>query len=210
VAFRREGAWGNEATGLNLNTTLDYHAAWADPSGGIWAVGGNIVGDPRTDGILAYFGTGEVGSEVIVPDEPVGPADPTVEFGFTDADTLSFVPVLEGETMPLFSSGQGGSHIFVTLRVTGFPVAPQGITEILIDEKITREFDQFVLHDFEQVVSFTPSPDGPLEVQSRFVFLDSIPREVDGQSVFVEFTLTSTMDDSVSVNVSRSIIVDRP
>ncbi len=67
VTLRRSGVWGNEVTGLNLNPTLDFHAAWIDPQGGFWAVGGNIVGEPRTDGVLAYFGEQTVGTGLVNP-----------------------------------------------------------------------------------------------------------------------------------------------
>lgn len=64
VTLRSEGAWADEDTGLNLDLILDYHAAWVDPDGGIWAVGGNIVGEPRTEGILAYYGERSITSEI--------------------------------------------------------------------------------------------------------------------------------------------------
>ena len=65
VAFRSEAGWENHNSGLNLDPILDYHAAWGDPDGGIWAVGGNIVGPPGSDGILVYYGTQEVGTELV-------------------------------------------------------------------------------------------------------------------------------------------------
>jgi hypothetical protein len=65
IAFRRSDGWGSEDTGLNLDVILDYHAAWIDPDGGIWAVGGNIAGEPRTEGVLSYFGAADIGTEVL-------------------------------------------------------------------------------------------------------------------------------------------------
>ncbi len=56
VAFRRANGWEAADTGLDLDSLLDYHAVWIDPDGGIWAVGGNIAGEPRTGGIVSYFG----------------------------------------------------------------------------------------------------------------------------------------------------------
>jgi len=64
VARRSSGNWANEDTGLNLDLILDYHAAWIDPEGGIWAVGGDIRGEPRTNGILSYFGERDITSEI--------------------------------------------------------------------------------------------------------------------------------------------------
>lgn len=65
VSFRGASGWRSENTGLNLDFAIDYHAAWIDPEGGVWAVGGNIVGEPQTDGVITYFGTRDVGTELI-------------------------------------------------------------------------------------------------------------------------------------------------
>lgn len=65
IAFRGDSGWASDETGLNLDLALDYHAAWIDPQGGIWAVGGNIRGEPRTDGVLAHFGTDTIKSTVL-------------------------------------------------------------------------------------------------------------------------------------------------
>ncbi len=65
IAYRRSGAWENEDTGLNLDVILDYHAAWIDPDGGVWAVGGNIAGEPRSEGLLSYFGAADIATEVV-------------------------------------------------------------------------------------------------------------------------------------------------
>lgn len=67
VAFRDAGGWASEETGLNLDLVIDYHAAWIDPDGGVWAVGGNIIGEPQTDGVVAYFGTASIGSTISNP-----------------------------------------------------------------------------------------------------------------------------------------------
>lgn len=64
VAFRSPSGWAGEETGLNLDLVLDYHAAWVDPDGGIWAVGGNIIGDPQTDGLVAYYGTEDIATTI--------------------------------------------------------------------------------------------------------------------------------------------------
>jgi len=65
VAFRGATGWEIQNTGLNLDLLLDYHAAWIDPAGGIWAVGGNIAGEPRTSGVVSYYGTGMIGTTLI-------------------------------------------------------------------------------------------------------------------------------------------------
>lgn len=62
VALRTDSGWQPENTGLDLNVLWDYHAAWIDGSGDIWAVGGNIAGTPRTDGFVVYYGARAISS----------------------------------------------------------------------------------------------------------------------------------------------------
>ncbi len=212
VAFRRAGQWANENTGLNLDVILDYHAAWADSEGGIWAVGGNIVGEPRTDGVLAYFGTRDVATE-LVDDTTDGdnancPPMLAAELGFTDDETLAYTRIEDGGVMPLFTGGQGGSHIFATLRATGFPTEADGTAQIRIRQRVTLESDGRVLNEFSQIVPFQPAPDGSVEVRSRFVFLDAFPRDIDGETILVDFTLTSAVDETVTAQILQTLLVD--
>jgi hypothetical protein len=65
VAFRTGAGWEIRDTGLNLDLLLDYHTVWVDPLGGVWAVGGNIAGEPQTAGIVSHFGTQTIGSIVV-------------------------------------------------------------------------------------------------------------------------------------------------
>ena len=49
-----------EAVGSILDQTLtnrNFHAAWVDPDGGLWGVGGYFETPPQTDGFLTYYGT---------------------------------------------------------------------------------------------------------------------------------------------------------
>jgi hypothetical protein len=39
---------------------LNFHAAWIDPDGGLWGVGGKFDSPPQTDGFLIYYGTEEI------------------------------------------------------------------------------------------------------------------------------------------------------
>jgi hypothetical protein len=52
-AERRSGKW-LEAVGPDTSETL--HAVWADPTGGLWVVGGALDVRPRIHGIIAYRG----------------------------------------------------------------------------------------------------------------------------------------------------------
>jgi hypothetical protein len=51
---RAGGAWAEEDTGLQAFKTL--HAVWIDPAGGVWAVGGEVLSFPLTDGVLLHKG----------------------------------------------------------------------------------------------------------------------------------------------------------
>lgn len=65
VARRGASGWAGEDTGLDLDLILDFHATWVDPTGGIWAVGGNIIGEPRTLGMVVRYGTGDIGTQLV-------------------------------------------------------------------------------------------------------------------------------------------------
>ena len=54
VLRRRGGVWDFEDTGTII--PLDLHGVWMDPDGGVWTVGGNIVSEPLTDGIVVHRG----------------------------------------------------------------------------------------------------------------------------------------------------------
>lgn len=68
LAFRGSGGWQYQ----RLNTTLDFHGAWIDPDGGVWAVGGNLTTE-LNQGILAYGGNDTI-SNSILPDSAASSA----------------------------------------------------------------------------------------------------------------------------------------
>jgi hypothetical protein len=59
IAVRTSSGW--ELRDSGLDTILDFHAAWVDAEGGIWAVGGDLSID-LNQGMLAYGGPASVGS----------------------------------------------------------------------------------------------------------------------------------------------------
>ena len=61
------GRGSSVGTGLSEQTTRDFHATWVDPTGGIWAVGGNVVSDPLDQGILAHYGASNLSTSVVNP-----------------------------------------------------------------------------------------------------------------------------------------------
>lgn len=54
VLERSESGWVRVATGLAGSE--DLHAVWADPSGGVWAVGGDVLSLPMSAGMLIHRG----------------------------------------------------------------------------------------------------------------------------------------------------------
>ncbi len=55
VLRRTAEGWSKVSTGLTRSEHL--HAVWADPEGGVWAVGGDILSLPLSRGLLLHFGT---------------------------------------------------------------------------------------------------------------------------------------------------------
>jgi hypothetical protein len=58
ILERIDGAWTMLEDVPRLSQ--DYHAVYADPDGGVWAVGGDIVAPPYRRGVLTYFGEAAV------------------------------------------------------------------------------------------------------------------------------------------------------
>jgi hypothetical protein len=58
---RENGAWRAEDAGLGLAQNL--HGAWIDDKGELWAVGGQTLSPPLTDGVLIHWGLSEVSPE---------------------------------------------------------------------------------------------------------------------------------------------------
>jgi len=52
VLRRRNGVWTRVDTGLNIREA--FHSVWVDPSGGIWAVGGQVLAAPLVDGVMIH------------------------------------------------------------------------------------------------------------------------------------------------------------
>jgi hypothetical protein len=58
IMQRVDDAWELREDAPRLSQ--DYHAVYADPDGGVWAVGGDIVAPPYRRGVLTYLGDAEV------------------------------------------------------------------------------------------------------------------------------------------------------
>ncbi len=68
----RGGDWQRVSTGVDL-TAESLHAAWVDPDGGVWAVGGNVLGPGLDGGVVLRGGPAVPALDVPGPD-PDAPA----------------------------------------------------------------------------------------------------------------------------------------
>jgi hypothetical protein len=150
------------------------------------------------------------------PMDPGGePNDPvvvqptaTVEIGYTDQKTGAYATIGDGAVMPLFTMFQGGSHIFVTFRATGFPTAGDGTTPITLRQRIVEtDTGEVLAAEITQNVRLQPLGDGRAELPSRFIFLDGLPDVLDGEMISLSFTLTSALNASYQVEVAQTMVV---
>jgi len=57
IAQRGPSGWSEEDTGLPPDAgNRSLHSVWVDPSGGVWAVGGQVVIEPLVDGLMLHKG----------------------------------------------------------------------------------------------------------------------------------------------------------
>jgi len=135
------------------------------------------------------------------------PTAATAEIGYTDEAGLNYAVVGNGEVMPLFTSGQGGSHMFAVLRASGFPVDENGNAEINVDQIITLDPGGRILHDFSSQVTFSSLEVGQLTTLERIVVFEASPDDVNGQSINIAFLLTSVADPTVSAVIQQSLLM---
>ncbi len=136
------------------------------------------------------------------------PMEPTAELGYTDPADDSYVAVPDGATMPLFTGGQGGSHIFATVRASGFPTASDGKATIQLAQSVTLSGSGEVLHDFTQTVTFEPIGNGVFEIAERFVFLDAVPVDLHGRNAGIDFVLTSLEEPDMTARISQTVLLE--
>ena len=138
----------------------------------------------------------------------VASPDPQVEVGFTDLDSGTYRVITDGQVMPLFTAFQGGSHIFVTLRAAGFPHTEDGTVDVVVAQIVTRLDSGDVLNEFIQTIPFTAIEESRIERESRFVFLDATPEDLDGQTVMLSFTLTEPEDGSIFASITQTVVLE--
>lgn len=129
------------------------------------------------------------------------------EIGYTDANGENYTVVGDGEVMPLFTSGQGGSHMYAVLRASGFPVDEDGNAEINVAQVVTLVSNAQELHRFSTQVTFTSLDDGQLTTLERIVIFDAPPEAVDGQVLAIDFLLSSVSDPTVSARIQQTLLM---
>jgi hypothetical protein len=96
VLSRASGKWKREAT--NLATGRAFHAVWVDPSGGVWAVGGDVLTPPLGAGMLVHRG-------------PAVPTTYTFEDTPRDGSTDAHVGAGGAPPLSLRDGGHGDSSL---------------------------------------------------------------------------------------------------
>ena len=65
--FESQG-WVEQDNGLTDVSDLAFHAVWVDAEGNAWAVGGDLVSKPLSQGLMAYYGTGDPSGPIATTD----------------------------------------------------------------------------------------------------------------------------------------------
>jgi hypothetical protein len=139
---------------------------------------------------------------------------PAVEFGYTDSATGSYRRIGEGEVMPLFTAGQGGGHVYLTIRLRGFGPPRDGIVAAYVSQNVVLVEDGGVLelHDFTQIGALpfheTEEGSGVYQLVSRFIFLDVVPSYIEGQPLLFTFTVTRSDAPTTQITLEQNMVVE--
>jgi hypothetical protein len=131
---------------------------------------------------------------------------PQCQLGYTDEATDEYSATPDGATMPLFTFGQGGGHMFVTIRVAGLTVPSDGTLEV--DYEITRPEDSTVLSEFNQLTHFSSLDGGIFEASRRVIFLNDFPELLHGDTIRCTFVIASPEDVGQTVSIDQTLVLD--
>lgn len=129
-----------------------------------------------------------------------------VEVGFTDEDTDEYSIVSDGAVMPIFTFGQGGAHMFATLRVTG--IAPDDDGTLLVTYIMIDQADSSALAGFEEVTDFVSLGENTFEAKRRIVFISRFPEVIDGATVDLRVIVESPTDSEERVSIEQSLLLE--
>ncbi len=195
----------NTAANVNDNVVANANDNVNDNTGGNDNVAPGCEKDSDCD-------DGQVCTEGVCEEAPI--AEPRLEIGYTNSATGGYRVIGEGGIMPLFTAGQGGGHVFVTLRLTGFGPPMDGIVGAIVSQRVVlvEEGGIQVLHDFTQSGALpfreTEPGSGVYELMSRFVFLDVVPTFIDRRPLLFTFTATQFDNAAITATLEQNIIVE--
>ncbi len=182
-------------------TTQTLHAAWGDGQNRFYAVGGSFS-EPYHG--LALLRT--LGAPGIEPQPPLdAPPNPVaLEIGLRNG--APYRALEPGGEMPIFTGGQGGFHVFVTIRVTGLPA---GAAASLTRSGRLADSGAIVISEQTVRVAFTEVEPGVNEVRDLFVFLNNTLAQVVGREGILSFEVVSEADPTLTASTDlRVVFVD--
>lgn len=189
---------------------VEYHARLG---GVLFGLGSRGMMGIRTRGyvVLVAVAAGQLGGCMAPASDPNDPGAVAamVELGYTDPQSDAYRKVCHDEVMPFFAGSQGGSHLFATIRATGFPVDEEGVSSIVLTETVIHSDTGQELHRFTERVKFRLIDETTVEVESRFIFLASAPRPLDGGSADITLTLVADGDSTRRANLEQRILLQR-
>jgi len=201
----------------STDTLIALHSTWGDENGRYYSVGGRFSPPPM--GVALVRTIEEVSSmppevepQCMVDDDCASPricshgtcvrpdsSQASFTLGYMESDT--FIPIADGEAMPLHRGFQGLSHIFTSTEVAGIaPVKRPRLRWIVTSE------DGVELADFEAVTLLeeTDDPD-TLRIVDQFIAFSNIAEQLDGQRVNIHLRLKDGDTDEVIVELEQAI-----
>jgi hypothetical protein len=136
----------------------------------------------------------------------VGVDTPVAQIGQVNAASGDYLVTPDGATMPLYTFGQGGGHMFVSIRVAGISAPPDGTLDVSYE--IVRPSDSVVLSAFQQMVHFDSLEGGILEAPGRVIFLNDFPELLHEDTIRCSFVVTSPVDPAQRATVNQTLILD--
>ena len=104
--------------------------------------------------------------------------------------------------MPVFSGGQGGFHIFVSFRLTGFP--PDALLNLNQSGTMVLTGDM-VVQDFTFSGQFTDIGGNVNELIDRFIPIGLIRSQVVGEQAILTFEVTDVNDPALTASAEQTV-----
>jgi len=207
-----DGAWARVDPGMVIPGE-SLHAVWSDASGGIWAVGGDVLSTPLRRGVLVHGAPTVPAGRSARPPAPApppgceDPTDPAPPFpapigGGPDGDPAlrvgtgrdRFDALVHGDSLRWEAGIQGGFHVWVTAQVDA------ALLDVLDDASrrevrtrfvLTRQ-DGDVLADVARTGGYRREEGGAWALLGTFSVLEPglRPQRLDDEPLHLEAALT--------------------